>query len=117
MTVAIWVLSVLSIAEFVFAPLNLWTGRTMPNFTRFTGLSPWLATRVVAPVKLAAAAALAAGLAYPTLGVAGAALATAICAFYLVRLLAPGRRDLDGLVAFALFGSWALALLLLRTVA
>lgn len=49
MTVAIWILSVLLIAEFVFAPVNLWTGRTIGNYTRFTGLPPWLATRVLAP--------------------------------------------------------------------
>jgi hypothetical protein len=51
------------------------------------------------------------------LGLAGATLATAICAFYPARLFAPGRRHLDGIAGFALFGSWALALLLLRAVA
>lgn len=117
MTAAIWTLSILSIAEFAVAPLNLWSGRTMPNFTRFTGLQPKVATRVFAPVKLATAAALAAGLAFPALGLAGAALATGICAFYLLRLLAPGRRHLDGIAGFAVFGSWALALLLLRVLA
>jgi hypothetical protein len=29
MIVAIWVLSILLIAEFVMAPINLWTGRIM----------------------------------------------------------------------------------------
>jgi len=65
MTIAVWTLSLLSIAEFTFAPLNLWTGRTMPNFTRFTGLPPRVATQVFAPVKLATGAALAGGLAVP----------------------------------------------------
>jgi hypothetical protein len=36
MTVAVWILSLLLIAEFVMAPVNLRTGRTMPLFTRFT---------------------------------------------------------------------------------
>jgi len=116
MTVAIWTLSMLSIAEFTFAPVNLWTGRTMPNFTRFTGLAPEVATRALAPVKLATAAALAVGLAVPAIGLAGAALATAICAFYLLRMAAPARRHPDGLVAFTVFGSWALALLILRAI-
>jgi hypothetical protein len=93
MTIAVWTLSLLSIAEFTFAPLNLWTGRTMPNFTRFTGLPPRVATQVFAPVKLATGAALAGGLAVRALGLAGAALATAI------------------------FGSCALALILLRSLA
>ncbi len=56
MTTAIWTLSLLSVAEFTFAPLNLWSGRTMPNFTRFTGLPRRLATRVFVPAKLATAA-------------------------------------------------------------
>jgi hypothetical protein len=116
MTVAIWILSVLSIAEFTFAPVNLWTGRTMPNFTRFTGFSPEIATQLFAPVKLATAAALAAGLVVPAIGLAGAALATGICATYLVRLAAPERRHIDGLAGFVVFGSWALALLILRVV-
>ena len=29
MTVAIWILSLVLIAEFVASPINLWTGRTM----------------------------------------------------------------------------------------
>jgi hypothetical protein len=32
-TVAIWILSALLVAEFVMAPVNLWTGRTMPTRT------------------------------------------------------------------------------------
>ena len=48
MTIAVWFLSLLLIAEFVMAPINLWTGRTMPLFTRFTGFPPEVATRVFA---------------------------------------------------------------------
>ena len=36
MRIAAIVLSVPLIVEFVFAPLNLWTGRTIGNFIRFT---------------------------------------------------------------------------------
>ena len=114
MTVWIWILTVLSALEFVFAPLNLWTGRTMPNFVRFTGLSPATGTRVVAPVKLLTAITLVAGLAVPIVGLAGAALAMVICCLYLVALASPKRRYADGIAAFALFGSVAGALLILR---
>ncbi len=110
MTVAAWILSLLLIAEFVMAPINLWTGRTMPLFIRFTGYPPAVARRVFAPVKLASAALVAAGLAVPAAGVAGAAIVTGVCAVYLIRLGAPGRRDISGIAGFALFGSWAVAL-------
>jgi uncharacterized membrane protein YphA (DoxX/SURF4 family) len=113
MTIAVWILSLLLIAEFVMAPINLWTGRTMPLFTRFTGFPPEVATRVFAPVKLASAVLIATGLAVPAAGIAGAAIVTGICAVYLVRLAAPGRRDVSGIAGFALFGSWAVALILL----
>jgi len=113
MTIAVWILSLLLIAEFVMAPINLWTGRTMPLFTRFTGFPPLVATRVFAPVKLASAALVAVGLAISAAGIAGAAIVTGICAVYLVRLAAPGRRDVSGIAGFALFGSWAVALILL----
>lgn len=113
MTIAIWILSGLLIAEFVMAPINLWTGRTMPMFTRFTGFAPAVATRVLAPVKLAGAVLIAIGLAVPAAGLAGAAIITGICALYLVRLAAPGRRDPMGMAGFALFGAWAVALLVL----
>lgn len=98
----------------MFAPVNLWTGRTMSNYTRFTGLPPWSATRVLAPVKLAAAGLLAGGLADRALSIAGAALAVAISGFYLARLAHPGRRDPAGLAGFAIFGALACALLALR---
>jgi len=114
MTVATATLSLLLAAEFVFAPVNLWTGRTMGNYTRFTGLPPRLATHVLAPVKLATALALIAGLAVRTLSIAGAAAALTISCFYLARLAQPGRRDPAGLAGFAVFGALACALLALR---
>src|SRR5258707_506291 len=117
MTIAIWILSVPLIAEWVMAPVNLWTGRTVPLFTRFTGFSPAVARRVFAPVKLAAAAALVAGLAFGPLTLAGAALTIVICAAYLIRLAAPGRRAGDGIAAFTLFGALAVALLLVAALA
>lgn len=114
MTAAAVVLGVLLLAEFVFAPINLWTGRTMPNFTRFTGLDPRLARGVVAPVKLVTAALLAVGLFSRAVSIIGAGLAVGICAFYLLRLSSPARRDGLGLVAFTLFGALAVALLALQ---
>ena len=104
------VLSVLLIAEFVLAPINLWTGRTMPLFIRFTGHSPEVARRVFAPVKLLGAAAVAIGLAVKPLSIAGATVLTVVCAYYLLRLAAAGRRDPSGVVAFLLFGAWAVGL-------
>jgi hypothetical protein len=114
MTIAIWILSLPLIAEFVMAPINLWTGRTMPLFTKFTGFSPGTARRAFAPVKLAAALLVAAGLAFRPAGVAGAAITVAVCVVYLVRLAAPGRRDASGVAAFVLFGALAVALLVLQ---
>ena len=116
MTAAIWILSVLLIAEFVFAPVNLWTGRTMGNYIHFTGLPPWSATRVLAPVKLAAAILLIVGLSVRALSITGAALALAVSCFYLARLAQPGRRDPAGMTGFAVFGALACALLALRIV-
>jgi hypothetical protein len=112
-TIAVWVLSLLLIAEFVMAPINLWTGRTMPMFVAFTGYDPRVGTRVFAPVKLVGAVLIAVGLALPATGIVGAALTVVVCAVYLVRLVAPRRRNATGTVAFAIFGSWAVALLLL----
>jgi len=114
MTAAIWVLSILLIAEFIMAPINLWTGRTMLNFTRFTGYRPQLARLGFAPVKLLAAVLIAIGLAVRFAGLLGAALTSAICVLYLVRLAAPGRRDGAGIAGFTLFGLWAVALLALQ---
>ena len=39
-TLLVYVMSVPLIAESVFAPVNLWKGRTTANWVRFTGLSP-----------------------------------------------------------------------------
>lgn len=114
MIIAIWILSVLTVAEFVMAPINLWTGRTTPLFTRFTGYSPEVARRVFAPVKLAGAILVGIGLAVPVLGLVGAAVLTGVCLLYLVRLAAPGRRDGSGIGAFLLFGAWAAALVVLQ---
>lgn len=55
MTVAVVLLSIPLTAEFVFAPINLWTGRTMATFARFTGHGPRAATYIVAPLELASA--------------------------------------------------------------
>jgi hypothetical protein len=114
--VAVWILSILLIAEFVMAPINLWTGRTMPLFRRFTGFQPVVAQRVFAPVKLVSALLVGIGIAVAGVGVAGAAIVTAVCLVYLVRLAAPGRRDRSGIAGFALFGAWAVGLLVLQLV-
>ena len=114
MTAAIWVLSILLMAEFVMAPINLWTGRTMASFVRFTGFGPVVARRAFAPVKVVAAGLIGTGLAVRAAGIAGAAVATAVCAVYLGRLAGPGRRDPAGIAGFALFGGWAVALLVLQ---
>jgi hypothetical protein len=105
------ILSVLLIAEFVMAPINLWTGRTLPLFQRFTGHSAQTAKLVFAPVKLLGAALVAVGLGVRGASVAGAALLSVVCAYYLLRLAAPGRRDSSGVAAFLLFGAWAVGLL------
>jgi uncharacterized membrane protein len=114
MIIAVWVLSILLIAEFVMAPINLWTGRTMPLFTKFTGFAPTVARLIFAPVKLVSAILVGIGLAVPVLGVLGAAVLSGVCLLYLVRLSAAGRRDGSGIAAFALFGAWAVALLVLQ---
>ena len=108
------ILAVPLILEFVFAPINLWTGRTMPNFVRFTGYEPRIARTLFAPVKLITAALLTAGLFIRGVGIAGASSALVISMVYLVRLSARGRRDPAGLVGFALFEAFAAALLTLR---
>jgi len=116
MIIAIWIVSLPLIAECIMAPINLWTGRTMPLFSKFTGFSPGTARRAFAPVKLAAAALIAVGLAFRPAGIAGAAITTAVCALYLVRLAAPGRRDASGVAAFLLFGALAVTLLALQLI-
>lgn len=114
MTMLLWICAVPLIVEFAAAPVNLWTGRTMPNFQRFTALSPRAATRVLAPIKLAGAALLAVGLAAPPAGVAGAAVIVVVSGFYLARLAAPDRRHADGLIAFGLSLAFAVAVLSLQ---
>ena len=106
------ILTVPLLLEFIFAPFNLWTGRTMDNFVRFTGWAPRVARTVFAPVKLATAVVLAVGLFLRGASIAGAALALAISLVYLVRLAHPRRRDGAGLAAFILFGALAAALLI-----
>jgi hypothetical protein len=100
--------------QFAVAPFNLWSGRTMPNFTRFTALPPGVATRALAPVKLIAAALLGIGLAVAAAGVAGAAVIALVSDFYLQRLVAPTRRHVDGRVAFGLSLGLAIAVLALQ---
>jgi hypothetical protein len=112
-TVAI-ALSVPLILEFLFAPANLWTGRTIGNFVRFTGFNPSIGRTAFAPVKLATAVLLAAGLAVRDLSIAGAASALAVSTVYIVRLLGRTRRDPAGLLGFTFFGALAGALLAIR---
>ena len=114
MTVAIWILSLPLIAEFVMAPINLWTGRTMPNFTRFTGLSPSRARTVFAPVKLVGAVLLAIGLAVAPVGLAGAVVIAGVCAAYVLLLAAARRRDPAGLFFFGAGLAMSVALIVLR---
>lgn len=114
MTVLLWLCSVPLIAEFAVAPFNLWSGRTMPNFTRFTALSARVATRALAPVKLIGAVLIAIGLAVAAAGVAGAAVIALVSGFYLLRLAAPARRHLDGLCAFGISLALAIALLAIQ---
>jgi hypothetical protein len=110
------IISVPLILEWTFAPFNLWSGRTLENFVRFTGFQPRVATRLLAPVKLAVAALLIAGLAVPALSIAGAAGTVLLSIAYLARLLAPTRRDAAGLVGFTIFGLLGVALLVVRLV-
>lgn len=100
MDVAFWICSILLICEFVMAPINLWTGKTMHNFTHFTGLSPRVATNVFAPVKLVGAVLLIVGLFERKVAAAGAAVIGVVCLAYLIRLASPKRRDASGLGAF-----------------
>lgn len=114
MTLLLWICSVPLIAEFAFAPFNLWSGRTMPNFTRYTGMPPALARNVLAPVKLLGALLLALGLAFAGAGVGGAGVIALVSCFYLWRLAGRGRRHADGLAAFGLTLVLAIALLALQ---
>lgn len=112
MTLVLYLMSLPLIAEFVFAPLNLWNGRTTANWVRYTGLPPRSAQLFAAPVKLITAALLVIGLVWRPAGLAGAAACVAIALFYLARLAHPARRAaIDGILAFTLFGGLAVALL------
>jgi hypothetical protein len=111
MTVLLYLLSVPLIAESGYAPVNLWNGRTTANWVRFTGLSSRSAQVFAAPAKLATAALLILGLVWRPAGLAGAGSCLAIALFYLARLGHPARRGaVDGIAAFALFGSLGAAL-------
>jgi len=114
-TLLLYLMSVPLIAESAFAPVNLWKGRTTANWVRFTGLSPRSAQIFAAPAKLVTAALLIVGLAWRPAGFAGAGACLAIALFYLARLGHPARRGaVDGIVAFALFGSLGAALFALQ---
>ncbi|HET6865827.1 MAG TPA: hypothetical protein VFH80_07885 [Solirubrobacteraceae bacterium] len=109
-------MSIPLILEWTFAPFNLWSGRTLENFVRFTGFQPGVATQLFAPAKLAVAGLLMAGVAVPALSVAGAAGTVLISLVYLVRLSAPSRRDPAGVAGFTLFALIGVALLRVRLI-
>jgi hypothetical protein len=75
---------------------------------------PLILEFVFAPVKLATAALLAAGLTVRDLSIAGVASALALSSLYIGRLLDRTRRDPAGLLGFMLFGALAAALLAVR---
>lgn len=100
MTIVADGLSILLALEFLFAPLNLWTGRTMPNFMRFTGFPSTVARRVFAPFKLLLAVALIVGLFVRAVSIAGALGTIVISGVYLVRLVTRDRVEIDGFLAF-----------------
>lgn len=108
------ILSIPLILEFLFAPMNLWTGRTIENFVSFTGFDARLGTTIAAPLKLASALALIVGCFVREVSLAGAMLALVISIFYLVRLLDHRRRDSAALVGFALFAALAAGVVALR---
>jgi hypothetical protein len=113
-TVLLIILTALVAAEFLFAPFNLWSGRTLDNYRRYTGLPDRFATQVLAPVKLATAVAVIVGAFVRPVGVVGAAAAVLISVFYLVRLAGRGRRDPTGLLAFLIFGVLGAGLLIVQ---
>lgn len=116
MTVALWLCSLPLIGEFAFAPFNLWSGRTLPNFVRFTGLPPAVAHRVFAPAKLLACGLLVAGLDVRAASMAGGLLTGLISVAYLLRLAAPNRRHVDGIAAFSLTFALSVAVFVLDVV-
>jgi len=86
----------------------------MSAFIAFTGFHPATAKRIFAPVKLAGAVLVAVGVVLRPVGIVGAALVSAVCAVYLIRVAAPGRRSPAGLAGFLIFGTGAVALLVLQ---
>jgi hypothetical protein len=113
-TVLAVIVALVLAAEYCFAPVNLWTGRTMAVYRRWTGLPPAFARLVLAPVKALTAVALLLGLVWRPLSVIGAAASLGISAFYLVRLAGPTRRDGTGVAAFGAFGALSLLLLVVQ---
>lgn len=109
-TALIWILSILLILEFVFAPVNLITGRNAPLFTEFTGIESRTAMLVVAGLDALGALLVAIGLFAPKVSVAGAVLLTALCGWYIVMMVLNGHFGM-GMIGFLLFGSWAVGLL------
>jgi hypothetical protein len=107
-------LSIPLVLEWMFAPFNLWSGRTMDNFVRFTGFEPRVATRLFAPAKLCLAALLLVGIAIPAVSIAGAAGTVLISLVYLVRLVHPARLDPAGVTGFVIFGGLGASLLAVR---
>jgi len=103
MHIVVLICTILVIAEFLMAPVNLWTGRTLPTFRQFTGLSDRVAKAVFAPVKLVGALLIAAGLLAPVLTYAGCAVVGLICVAYFICLSRPSGRDRQGYLAFGLF--------------
>jgi hypothetical protein len=87
---------------------------SMDAFVRFTGYPPRVARRGFAPLKLLPAVLIAIGIGVRLVGAAGAALTSAICGVYLLRLAVRGRRDRAGVAGFAIFGAWAVGLLVLQ---
>ncbi len=103
MHIIVLICTILVVAEFVVAPVNLWTGRTLPIFRGFTGWPDAVARAVFAPVKLVGALLVAAGLLVPVLTYPGCAVLSLVCITYFVRLSGRGRRDPRGFLAFGLF--------------
>ena len=114
MSVASWVLSLLLIAEFMASPIHLWNGRNMHFFTDFTGLSQSTGRNVCAPAMVVGAALMTVGLASRPMSIAGAAIIACVCAVFLVRLAALGRRAALGIFAYLVFEGLAVALLTLQ---
>lgn len=110
------VLSVLLILEFGFAPVNLIDGHNAPLFREYTGIHAHSGLVAVAWIDGIGAALVALGLFSRWVGIAGAGLLSALCAWYLVMILGHGA-NAGGLGGFLLFGAWAVGLLWLQLTA